>query len=1119
VGPNGSGKSNVIDALLFVFGKRASQLRHKTVAELIHHSDKFPNLQFCQVAVHFQEIIDTVRNMSYPSNSFKDDGKYEVVPGSSVIISRRAKKNNSSDYYMNGKKSSFTEVEKWLNTKGIDLDNNRFLILQGEVEQIAMMKPKSSPQHGDGLLEYLEEIIGSNKYVEMIEKKAQEIEEATEARQSTLNRVKVAEKEREGLEGAKTEAEEFLQKERDIIDKRSILYQIGRKQAEEEISNIATKRDELETRLKEEREQAQDSTTQLEELETQYKKGKREYEQIEEQMAKAKSDFAVYERKQVKYQEDLKHYKKKEKQLTETVATEHRKVKEKSISIDTYKQDISKNEKEVENLANKVEQEQKKLDAIYASLKEETADLQVELEQKQKELMPWSKKISEQQSKYDLAKSELDLAKDRFDTASKNLEEIQSQMQNIKENLPKKKKTLVESRKTLEESKVQLEKAKKDLKKVSQDEVSASEVVRTLRNQLEEAKSAAKDASNKSHLLKSLMDAKSKKKLSGIHGRLGDLGTIPSKYDVAISTACGALNNIVVDTTSNAEKCIQFIRENKLGVVTCIILEQQKSLENEIGREFKAPPKSERLFDLIKPKEDQYLPAFYYALRNTLVSPDLDTATKIAYDGNTRHRVVTLNGELIDTSGTMSGGGNNKQSGGMKASFSGSMSDDELAKLQKEFESKAEELQDLRRRKQELEANIESLTSQIATLEVEIPKLDMDISTMGTHEKELKARIPELEASTKMSSDEQKQISALQKVVNEREKELNDTKKQCSKLEETVQELQKQIMEAGGTKLRVQKSKVESLNNQIDTINAENTKLKVKIKTTEKEVKKATASAEEAEKQLEQVQASLNETRDEAKSGEEQALKVTETYKETEKILEDKGKELKVIQKSFEKLKKVVDKFRAVEVELQNQLEDLNRVVKDNQVKAQNWSKKIADLNKQKSRTRVEDEEEHTEENSNDTLPVLSVEELESYDTDELHKDIAVLEEALAKMKPNMNAIREYRKKEREYNERVKELEAATEKRDSIRKEYEGLRKKRLDEFMAGFGEITLRLKEMYQMITLGGDAELELVDSLDPFSEGIVFSVRPPKKSWKNISNLSGGEVHFISLSILISH
>jgi structural maintenance of chromosome 4 len=72
--------------------------------------------------------------------------------------------------------------------------------------------------------------------------------------------------------------------------------------------------------------------------------------------------------------------------------------------------------------------------------------------------------------------------------------------------------------------------------------------------------------------------------------------------------------------------------------------------------------------------------------------------------------------------------------------------------------------------------------------------------------------------------------------------------------------------------------------------------------------------------------------------------------------------------------------------------------------------------------------------------------------------------------------------------------------------------------FMDGFGQITLKLKEMYQMITLGGDAELELVDSLDPFSEGIVFSVRPPKKSWKNISNLSGGEKTLSSLALVFA-
>lgn len=71
---------------------------------------------------------------------------------------------------------------------------------------------------------------------------------------------------------------------------------------------------------------------------------------------------------------------------------------------------------------------------------------------------------------------------------------------------------------------------------------------------------------------------------------------------------------------------------------------------------------------------------------------------------------------------------------------------------------------------------------------------------------------------------------------------------------------------------------------------------------------------------------------------------------------------------------------------------------------------------------------------------------------------------------------------------------------------------------MKGFTEIRLKLKEIYRTVTIEGDAELELVDSMDPFTEGIVLSVRPPKKSWKNISNLSGGEKTLSSLSLVFA-
>jgi structural maintenance of chromosome 4 len=84
----------------------------------------------------------------------------------------------------------------------------------------------------------------------------------------------------------------------------------------------------------------------------------------------------------------------------------------------------------------------------------------------------------------------------------------------------------------------------------------------------------------------------------------------------------------------------------------------------------------------------------------------------------------------------------------------------------------------------------------------------------------------------------------------------------------------------------------------------------------------------------------------------------------------------------------------------------------------------------------------------------------------------------------DMKAIAAYAEKDVELQNRIAELGEVTDARDVVRARHDGLRKRRLDEFMAGFMTISLKLKEMYQMITLGGDAELELVDTLDPFSE-----------------------------------
>ena len=167
-------------------------MRQGKLSELIHNSGG-KEVNFCQVDIHFQMVID---DPVIPQ-------KAEVVPDSELIISRKAFRNNQSLYYINGKTSNYTEVTNLLKGKGIDLDHKRFLILQGEVESIAQMKSKGEGDNGDGLLEYLEDIIGTTKYKKLIEESAVQIDELNDICLEKANRFDLVEKDKDQLKKRK----------------------------------------------------------------------------------------------------------------------------------------------------------------------------------------------------------------------------------------------------------------------------------------------------------------------------------------------------------------------------------------------------------------------------------------------------------------------------------------------------------------------------------------------------------------------------------------------------------------------------------------------------------------------------------------------------------------------------------------------------------------------------------------------------------------------------------------------------------------------------------------------------------------------------------------------------
>lgn len=267
VGPNGSGKSNLIDALLFVFGYRTKKLRLNKLSELIHNSNHGSDLPFAGVEIQFQQVIDT--------NLEKEE--YEVVPNSEIRLKRIASADNKSTYYLNDKKSTFSEVRGILQKHHIDIGNNRFLILQGEVELISQMKPKAPSPHEEGLLEYIEDIIGSNRLIEEIEKSVDELEKLNTDRAQQLNRVKAVENARDNLEGPKDEAVQYLQMEGEIIDDEAILIQLQALAHQVKIDSINDQKKPIEDKLTELRDSMKEKTELLKTLEVDYEQKRKDH--------------------------------------------------------------------------------------------------------------------------------------------------------------------------------------------------------------------------------------------------------------------------------------------------------------------------------------------------------------------------------------------------------------------------------------------------------------------------------------------------------------------------------------------------------------------------------------------------------------------------------------------------------------------------------------------------------------------------------------------------------------------------------------------------------------------------------------------------------------------------
>ena len=473
-----------------------------------------------------------------------------------------------------------------------------------------------------------------------------------------------------------------------------------------------------------------------------------------------------------------------------------------------------------------------------------------------------------------MAKSELDIIHEKSNSARIALEEAQAKISTIEESREIKEAELEECRNEKVKLQKEAQKLQAELQKMGQKEPVLKNNLSGAREKADEARSSQASAKSQGQVLTGLMRLKDSGRIEGFHGRLGNLGTIDGKYDIAVSTACPQLENMVVDTVEAAQQCIEHLRKNNLGRANFICLDKLPNHDLSAIRTRENVP---RLFDLIKPKSPEFAPAFYSVLNNTLVCKDLIQANRVAY-GAQRWRVVTLDGQLIDKSGAMTGGGTSVSRGRMSSKLQAQISREAMAKLEQDRETLEQEYSISQDHQRKLTSKLRDINERLPDLDVTISKIQLEIESSARHKADAERRIKELGQVKGTSAADKSNAATLEKNIKGLEREIEALHAETAQIQEEIQELNDKIMEVGGIKLRGQKAKVDGIREQLDTkqqmmsgATGDRNKAQKALKKAEKVLASGDQELEGVSVELEEIQEAMKELERAASESQEKA--------------------------------------------------------------------------------------------------------------------------------------------------------------------------------------------------------------------------------------------------------
>ena len=1076
VGPNGSGKSNISDAVRWVLGETSTKsLRGSKMEDVIFGGTS------TRKPLGFAQVVLTLDNSD---NSLKDKGEI-------VTVSRRYYRSGESEYKIDGEVVRRKDIHELFMDTGLGADGYS-MVGQGKIDSIISAK-------NEDRRELFEEAAGISRFRHKRKDAERRLEQAQENLVRLLDILGELESRVGPLKTQSEKAKKFLE----FSDEKKTL-EIG-----VWLSKINKFTNEL--RMQEHKIDAanvsyEQCNTELENIESEIESVLAKITEINLEIEQSRSGVAAFEEEAVRKEGEIQVLNATLDHNNETIERLKNDISaadDTGLSIDEQiaakhafieENDAKSQAKHIElqavtNELNKIISDNDDISGQSSQLTKELADLTLKLSD-------CKVKCSQAVSSIEEIKSRLSAIDETVQSVDKEIETASAQKQETEDNITFIKERIAEYENSMDGYRLKLKNKTEKAEKIKAD---YDKLVRSLEEKQSKARMLSdleKNMEGFAGSVKAVMRQSASKALSGINGTLAQLISVDNDYSTAVEVALGAaMQNIVVDNEADAKRAINYLKQNNQGRATFLPVSAIKPRyidEKNLDDNFGFVDIAANLVDC----DAKYKNIVSNLLGRVMIVEDIDCAIGISKRYNNKYKIVTLDGQVMNPGGSMTGGSRSRGAGILSRANMIDELNAEAEKIKAQVDEIAQSYKKAMEEANLAAADVQGADADLRNAKEELIRAEGDdklasdkLKSLGDRKAALisekenaDGRIMLFEEADKKASRES---DAVQNQINDVEAKLGEISNGVDELTQKRETVRKRSEEINLELVTLAKD-TEAAKLAVDELELRKSTQSDRVKSITDEIEQYEAKNQNLMLSISDVQSTVNELRAKAKSADD-AIRDRITYRDN---CEKRNAELRTEEKTKtsdrEKLSAELVRLEERKNNMQKEFDDLNDM-----------------LFEQYELTRPEAE----------ALGIVIENMAEA--KKRLH-EIKVAIRALGSI--NVGAIEEYKEVSERYEFLKEQIGDIEKSKSELQNIIEDLTSSMSEKFLTQFKKINEEFKVSFADFFGGGKGELILEEPDNCLESAIEIKIQPPGKSVQNINLFSGGEKSLAAMALLFS-